>query len=188
MTAAATANARMAGASRVPERTSLSWPPPCSTGTGWTPRASSSAPAPTGPPNLCPVTVIASAPLPAKLTGSWPAACTASVWNGMPCSRASAASSAIGCTAPTSLLAHITVTRATASGSAADGLGQRGGLEHPGLVHRQPVLLGVLVPGQPVHRVQHRVVLDRGGQHPAGRGVGASAGPVRPRGAPSTGP
>ena len=119
MTSAATANARMAGASSVPERTSLSWPPPCSTGTGWTPRASSSAPAPTGPPNLCPVMVIASAPLAAKLTGSWPAACTASVWNGMPCSRASAASSGIGCTTPTSLFAHITVTRATPPGSAA---------------------------------------------------------------------
>ena len=62
--------------------------------------------------------VIASAPLAANPTGSWPAAWTASVWKGMPCSRASAASSAIGCTTPTSLFAHITVTRATPSGSA----------------------------------------------------------------------
>ena len=67
-----------------------------------------------------------------------------------------------------------------------DGLGQYGGLEDPGLVHRQPVLLGVLVAGQPVHRVQHRVMLDRGGQHPRRRtaagwpaSTGCAAGPVQ---------
>ena len=69
----ATANPAIAAVSSVPERTSRSWPPPCSTGTGSWPRASSSAPAPTGPPILCPVIVSAVAPLARqadrKLTG-----------------------------------------------------------------------------------------------------------------------
>ena len=105
----------MAGASRVPERTSRSWPPPCSTGTGATARPRISAPTPTGPPSLCAVTVIASTPDAAKSTGSCAAACTASVWKGTPYSCATAASAAIGCTAPTSLLAHMTLTSAAPS-------------------------------------------------------------------------
>ena len=98
---------------------SRSWPPPCSTGTGVTPRARISAPTPTGPPSLWPVTVSASAPLAAKSTGSCAAACTASVWNGTPYSCATAASSLTGCTVPTSLFAHITLTTATCSGACA---------------------------------------------------------------------
>ncbi len=54
-------------------------------GAGRRPRPSSSAPAPSGPPYLCPVTVSASTPLAAKSTGSWPTACTASVCSGTPC-------------------------------------------------------------------------------------------------------
>ena len=71
-------------------------------------RPSTSSPTPSGPPILWPVTVIASRPLAAKSTGSCPKACTASEWIGTPYDRAIAASSAIGCTVPTSLLAHIT--------------------------------------------------------------------------------
>ena len=59
----------------------------------------------------------ASAPLAAKSTGSCAAACTASVWKGMPYSCATAASSATGWTVPTSLFAHITLTTATWSGA-----------------------------------------------------------------------
>ena len=118
---AATAKALIAGASRVPERTSRSWPPPCSTGTGATARPRISAPTPTGPPSLCAVTVIASTPDAAKSTGSCAAACTASVWKGTPYSCATAASAAIGCTAPTSLLAHITLTRAAPSAPSGPG-------------------------------------------------------------------
>ena len=77
------------------------------------PRARISAPTPTGPPSLCADTASASAPLAAKSTGSCAAAWTASVWNGMPYSCATAASSATGCTVPTSLFAHITLTTAT---------------------------------------------------------------------------
>ena len=116
---AATANALIAGVSRVPDLMSRSWPPPCSTGTGERPLPRIRAPTPIGPPSLCAVTVIASAPEAAKSTGSWAAACTASVWNGTPNSCATAASSATGSTAPTSLFAHITLTTAAEDGSAA---------------------------------------------------------------------
>ena len=78
-------------------------------------RDSSSAPTPSGPPNLCPATVRASSPLAPKSTGSWPTACTASECRGTPCARAIWASAAIGCTVPTSLFAHMTLTRATSS-------------------------------------------------------------------------
>ena len=72
---------------------------------------------PTGPPILWALTVIRSAPLSSKRTGRWATACTASVWNGTPCSRATAASSATGCTVPTSLLAHMTLATATPPGA-----------------------------------------------------------------------
>ena len=111
----AVAKATMPGTSSVPERTSRSWPPPCSRGVQATSRPSSSAPTPTGPPSLWPVMDRPSA-IP-KWTGSWPMAWIASVWNGMPRERAVSASSATGCTVPTSLLAHMAVTRATSSSS-----------------------------------------------------------------------
>ena len=63
------------------------------------------------------MTVRAVAPLAARPTGSCPAAWTASLWNGTPNSRATAASSATGWTVPTSLLAHMTLARATLAGS-----------------------------------------------------------------------
>ena len=63
--------------------------------------------------------VSASTPLAAKFTGTCPAACTASVWNGIWCLRATEASSAIGWIVPTSLFAHMTLIIATAPGSGA---------------------------------------------------------------------
>ncbi len=63
--------------------------------------------------------VIASTPLAAKLTGTEPTACTASVWNGTANSAATAASEGMSWTVPTSLFAHMMLTSATASGSAA---------------------------------------------------------------------
>ena len=115
----AAASATMAGTSSVPDRTSRSCPPPCSTGVHATSRPSSSTPAPNGPPSLCPVRVSADARDAAKSTGSAPTACTASVWNGMPCSAHVVASSRTGLTVPTSLLAHMTLTIATLAGSSA---------------------------------------------------------------------
>ena len=63
---------RPPGVSSVPERTSRSWPPPCSSGVHRHLAASSSAPAPYGPPSLCPVRVSASTPDAAKSTGRMP--------------------------------------------------------------------------------------------------------------------
>ncbi len=107
----------------MPERTSRSWPPPCSSGVHSTSRASSSAPTPIGPPSLCPETLSAATPLAAKSTGTCPTAWIASVCSGTPAAAATLASSAIGWTVPTSLLAHITVTTATSSPD--QRLGQR---------------------------------------------------------------
>ena len=42
----------VAGTLSVPERTSRSWPPPCSSGVHSTSRPSSNAPTPIGPPSL----------------------------------------------------------------------------------------------------------------------------------------
>ena len=88
----------------------------------------------------------------AKSTGSAPTACTASVWNGTPNSCAIAASSAIGCTVPTSLLAHITLTTAAASGSAASASRSVVGRDPAVLVDRQPDDLGALVRGRATRR------------------------------------
>src|ERR1017187_1671374 len=60
----AQAKALIAGASRVPERTSRSWPPPGSTGTRSVPLVTSRAPGPTGPPLLLPGVVGAAGPPP----------------------------------------------------------------------------------------------------------------------------
>ncbi len=130
-TSTAAANPASAGVSRVPERTSRSWPPPCSSGTGARARLSSKAPTPRGPPSLCPVTVSASTPAAAKSTGTWPTAWTASVCMGTPAAWATSASSATGCTVPTSLLAHITLTRATPSGSRARAARSTSGATRP---------------------------------------------------------
>ena len=78
-----------------------------------------SAPTPFGAPSLWPETLSASTPSARTSSGSQPAACTASVWNGIPCACASAASAAIGWTVPTSLLASITVASVVSGRSAA---------------------------------------------------------------------
>ena len=104
---------RAAAASSVPDRTPRSCPPPCRTGVRSSPRRARSAPAPPGPPTLCPLTVIASSPDAPKSTGTWPTACTASACTGTPYRRASATTSSSGCRVPTSLFAHITEISAT---------------------------------------------------------------------------
>ena len=115
VSSSATASDRMPGTSRVPLRTCRSWPPPWTSGHELGVAAGQQGADPEGPPTLWPETVIRSAPDSSNRTGRWATACTASVWNGTPCSRATAASSATGCTVPTSLLAHMTLTRATSS-------------------------------------------------------------------------
>ena len=83
----ATARPAAPGTSTVPERTSRSCPPPCSSGTQPTSRRSSNAPAPGGPPSLWPVIVIAARPDAAKSTPTPLTACTASLCSGTPNSR-----------------------------------------------------------------------------------------------------
>src|SRR5699024_5463410 len=92
----------------------------------------SSAPTPCGPPVLCPVTVNALTPLAAKSTSTCPNACTASVCTGIPNSLHTSASSATGLTVPTSLLAHMTLTSATLSGSTSTAARSWSGPSAPG--------------------------------------------------------
>ena len=167
--ATATAKARMAGASSVPDRTSRSWPPPCSTGTGSTCRASSSAPTPTGPPILCPVMVSAAAPLtrrspPAAARPPAPRRCgTGSGTRGPP-----RPARATGCDRADLVVRPHDADQRHAAGIGLDGRAQRVRADQPGAVDRQPADLGALVAGQPVHAVQHGVVLDRRWPAPGG--------------------
>ena len=78
---------------------------------------------------------------------------------------------------PTSLLAHITETSATLSRVALDGVAERVHVEPSERVDRQQLDLGALVLGEPVQRVEDRVVLDGGGQDP---GAARVLGPARP--------
>ena len=71
-----------------------------------------------------------------------------------------AANSAIGMIVPTSLLAHMTETSATSSWSPSASRSAAGATE-PSRVDRQPGHLGAFVFDEPLHRVEHRVVLDR---------------------------
>ena len=168
----------MPGVCRVPERTSRSWPPPCSSGVHGTSRPSTSAPAPIGPPSLCPVRVSASTPAAATSTGSAPTACTASVWNGTPYPAATAASSRDRLHgADLVVRPHHGDQRGRCPRPSASAAAQRLRVHPAEPVHRQPAHLGALVPLQPLHRVQHGVVLDRAGQHPAAARVGGPAGP-----------
>ena len=82
---------------------------------------------------------------------------------------------------PTSLLAHISDTSATLSGSRSRDVAERGDVEPSERVDRQQLDLGALVLGEPVQRVEDRVVLDGGGQDPGAARV------LRP-GAPRRGP
>ena len=59
----------------------------------------------------------------ARRRGSCRRVCTASVWNRAPAARATAASSAMGCTVPTSLLACITETSAVSRRTSAASAG-----------------------------------------------------------------
>ncbi|MCY1238153.1 hypothetical protein D9M72_508770 [compost metagenome] len=96
----------------VPERRPRSCPPPWSRGSTRVRLRTNRAPFPFGAPSLCPEMLMASTPRIFVSSGSQPAAWTASVWNGIPDSRARPASCRMGWTVPTSLLAYITLTSA----------------------------------------------------------------------------
>ena len=72
-----------------------------------------------GPPSLCAETASVLIPGRWASTGTAQNAWTASTWKGTPAASHRAASSATGCTVPTSLLAHITVTSATSAARSA---------------------------------------------------------------------
>ena len=69
------------------------------------------------------------------------------------------------------------VTSATSSCSSNASRSDAGATE-PVRTDGQPRHLGVLVLDEPLHRVEHRVVLDGRGDDPAARGVGVAACPV----------
>ena len=102
-----------------------SWSAPGRSGSRRTPRRTSNAPIPVGPPNLCAVTDMRSMPDSSNAMGTRPIACAASTCSSTPRARHSAATVATGCTVPTSWLAHCRCTTAvsgpiaaiTASGS-----------------------------------------------------------------------
>ena len=142
----------MAGASSVPDRTSRSWPPPCSTGTGVDAAAQQQRADADGPPILCPVTVIASTPEAAKSTGSWPTACTASVWNGTPYSCGDRGEFGDRLDGADLVVRPHHADQRDVAGVALDGLAQRLRV-HP----------AVLVDREPLHRRRPRV------GEPAGR-------------------
>ena len=77
------------------------------------------APTPLGAWNLWPEMDSISMFIFSTSMGMWPAACTASVWKGMPFSRHRAPISVMGCTVPISLLANMMVTRQVSSRMAA---------------------------------------------------------------------
>ena len=82
---------------------------------------------------------------------------------------------------PTSLLAHMTVTRAMDSGSRGSSASQHFEVQHAVLVNRQPANLGTFVAFEPLNGVQHGMVLDGGAQD---RVAGAGLPPA----GPNTGP
>ena len=108
--AAAAPKPTMPGTFNVPARRPRSWPPPtiCGSSSILDARRTYNAPTPFGPYNLCALNEARSTSRAATSRGTWPAACTASVWNQTPRARHAWARSATGCSTPISLFAVIT--------------------------------------------------------------------------------
>ena len=102
----------MPGTFSVPPRRSRSCGPPITCGATRTPLRTQSAPMPFGPWNLCAAKLARSTGIERSSQGMRPTHCVASVWKRTPVALHSAPIPAIGCTAPVSLLAHITLTSA----------------------------------------------------------------------------
>ncbi len=104
----------MPGTFSVPDRMPRSWPPPSMIAVSRTRglrRRTYSAPTPFGPYILCALIEAMSTLSSLTLNGTFPTACTASVWNSTPFSFAIAPISAIGWITPISLLAVMIVMR-----------------------------------------------------------------------------
>src|SRR6266704_1572350 len=109
----------MPGTFSVPGRMPNCWPPPWMMASTACRSRTISAPTPLGAPILWPEIVSKVQPASASETGILPSAWTASTWSGTPAARQRAATRATGCTTPTSLFTHITLTTATPRASAA---------------------------------------------------------------------
>ena len=125
-------------------------------------------PVPLGAPSLCPEMLRASTPSALTSSGNQPAACTASVWNGTPCSRATAAKAAMGWTVPTSLFAYMMLTRAV-SGPYHRAQAING--DHALPVHRHHVHGESVDPLQVAGGFLHCGMLDRADHYPVQRRV-----------------
>ena len=112
---AAAPNPAMPVTFSVPARRSRSCGPPASTDSRGVPRRIASAPTPFGPCNLCAEQVSRSVPHAAKSVGTRPTHWVASVCSSTLAARHMRAMSAMGCSTPVSLLAAITLTRATSA-------------------------------------------------------------------------
>ncbi len=98
---------------------------------------------------------------------------------GTPNSAATAASSVTGRIVPISLLAHMTVARATSSGLRATASRSVVGVNPAVGVDGEVLDGGALVRGEPVDGVEDGVVLDGAGEDPGAGRVGVAARPVQ---------
>ena len=117
-----------------------------------TPVRTASTPTPGGPPHLCALAVRTDHPLG---TGARPTLCAASTSKGIPCARQAAATSATGCTVPTSWLADCSAAR-TVSGPSARA--NRSGSTRPRT--STPTRCGPSAPGSDPQGGQDAGVLD----------------------------
>ena len=105
------------------------------------------------------MTVSAAAPLRAKSTGTWPTAWIASVWNGIARSAASAARSLDRLHRADLVVGPHGGDQRHLVAVAVQLLAQRLDADPAQAVDRQPGDLGALEPGEPLHGVEHGVVL-----------------------------
>ena len=162
---------RSPATSSVPERTSRSWPPPCSSGVHGDVAAEQQRADADRAAELVPGQRSArrrrtrrSRPAPGRPPA--PRRCA----TGCRRSAAIAASSPTGCTVPTSLFAHITVTSATVVGVAPSSSSRSASRStRPCASTGSQLTSAPSCPAQPVDRVEHGVVLDRGWRGPGVR-------------------
>ena len=175
----ATASPTIAATSSVPERTSRSWPPPCSSGVHSASRRSSRAPAPIGPPSLCPVMVSASTPLAREVDRH-----LADRLHRVGVQRHPDLVRDRGERRDVAHRADLVVGPHDAGdgdvAAVAERLGQRGRADPAGRLDRQPGDLGAVVLGQPLDAVEDGVVLGRADHDPAAPGVGLPPRPEHP--------
>ena len=153
----------MAGTFSMPPRRARSWSPPTSSGSSRRPRRTSRAPTPLGPPSLCALTDIRSAPRSSKSIGTWPAGGGGVDVHEHAASRHAATTSATGCTRADLVVGPLAVherRRRRARRPSVDAAElRRPSTDDAGAARR---------------RVAHRRVLDRGARSPTPPGASRS--------------